>query len=469
MAPNVGPEYVTEVLGSLEETLWYVHREGDSLSFQTRPNIYRVIAQRADEQPESTVADRLRTEVDGVIGTAPGFRVIPWAGADGQIPDNPDPTIVVLDPRYAVGESGNGGTSADEERVRKLWDRLGGGLRQWRNSLVLVGPDREFWGRAEHTVREVLAYESVVGSAGRKSIDLSNLEVRDLESRSRAKRDSLKTSVATAYRWVFYPDEQGLASVSLPVPATTGENVAQRVVQRLSDQDYGAPKVLPKMGAVYFNAKISPHLWKDESDALDLAEAIRRFPQWTYLPILPNREETLRVCIREGISQGLWAVAIGDVATNKYRTLVEKPEGLDGLTTLFDGSASLVKGDMLQLIREELRPEEPEPGDEQIEAKVRPLEIEEHIDPGSKSSKRSIPAPPKRLTRVRLDVDDLAVAKTNNLQPYLFKVLQEQDAGAEVSVTIEVSSDAGIPEDILDKRIVEAFDQLGIDVRWSEG
>ena len=469
VAPNVGPEYVTEVLGSLEETLWYVHREGDSLSFQTRPNIYRVIAQRADEQPESTVADRLRTEVDVVIGTAPGFRVIPWAGADGQVPDNPDPTIAVLDPRYAIGEPGNGGASADEEKVRQLWDRLGGGLRQWRNALVLVAPDREFWGRAEHAVREMLAYESVVGSAGRRSIDLSNLEVRDLESRSRAKRDSLKTSVATAYRWVFYPGDQGLESASLPIPATTGESIAQRVVQRLSDQDYGAPKVLPKMGAVYFNAKISPHLWKDESDALDLAEAIRRFPQWTYLPILPNREETLRACIREGISQGIWAVAIGDVATNKYRTLVEKPEGVDGLTTLFDGSASLVKGDMLQLIREELKPEEPEQGDELTEAKVRQLEIEEHSDPGSKTSDHVIPAPPKRLTRVRLDVDDLAVAKTNNLQPYLFKVLQEQDAGAEVSVTIEVSSDAGIPEDILDQRIVEAFDQLGITIRWREG
>ena len=112
-----------------------------------------------------------------------------------------------------------------------------------------------------------------------------------------------------------------------PVPATTGEKIAQRVVQRLSDQDYGAPKVLPKIGAVYFNAKIAPHLWRDESDALDLAEAIRRFPQWTYLPILPEREETLRACIREGVSQGLWAVAIGDVSTNKYRELVEKPEG----------------------------------------------------------------------------------------------------------------------------------------------
>ena len=469
VAPNIGPEYVTEVLNSLEETLWYVHKEGESLSFQTRPNVYRVIAQRADEQPESTVADRLRGEVDEVIGTAPGFRVIPWAGADGQIPDNPDATIAVLDPRYAVGESGNGGTPADKEEVGQLWDRLGGGLRQWRNALVLVAPDREFWGRAEHSVREVLAYESVVGSSGRKSIDLSNIEVRDLESRSRAKRDSLKTSVATAYRWVFYPDEKGLESVSLPIPATKGEKIAQRVVQRLSDQDYGAPKVLPKMGAVYFNAKIAPHLWKDESDALDLAEAIRRFPQWTYLPILPNREETLIACIREGVSQGLWAVAIGDVATNKYRELVEEPGGVDELTTLFDGSASLVKGDMLQLIREELKPEESESKEGEPEAAIGQPQEEEHSDPGSKTSDHVIPPPPKRLTRVRLDVDDLAVAKTNNLQPYLFKVLQEQDAGAELSVTIEVSSGAGISQDVLNQRIVEAFEQLGISVRWEEG
>ncbi len=470
VAPNVGPEYVTEVLSSLEETLWYVHREGDSLSFQTRPNIYRVIAQRADEQSQSIVADRLRTEVDGVIGTAAGFRVIPWAGADGQIPDNPDPAVAVLDPRYAVGESGNGGTTAgaDRERVRQLWDRVGGGLRQWRNALVLVAPDREFWGRAEHAVREVLAYESVVGSAGRKSIDLSNLEVKDLESRSRAKRDSLKTSVATAYRWVFYPDEQGMEPLSLPVPATTGEQIARRVVQRLSDQDYGAPKVLPKMGAVYFNAKIAPSLWKDETDALDLSEASRRFPQWTYLPILPNREETLRSCIREGVSQGLWAVAIGDVATSKYQALVEKPEGVDGLATLFDGSASLVKGEMLQLIREELRPEEPGSEKDETGSESKQAPAEEHGKAVRKISDQVVPPPPKRLTRVRLDVDDLAVAKTNNLQPYLFKVLQEQDAGAELSVTIEVTSDAGISQDVLNQRIVEAFEQLGISVRWTE-
>ena len=475
VAPNLGPEYVTEVLGSLEEALWYVHREGDAFGFQTRPNVYRVIAQKADEQTESTVADRLRDQIDGAIGAPAGFRTVPWAGADGQIPDSPDPTIAVLDPRYAVGESGNGGALSDDDRARQLWDRVGGGLREWRNALVLVAPDRELWSRTADAVREVLAYQSVIQSARSGALDLSNVEIRDLESRSRAKEESLRTSVTTAYRWVFYPEERGLESMSLPVPATRGEKIAERVVRRLSDQDYGAPKVLAKMGAVYFNAKIAPHLWKDELDALDLAVALRRFPQWTYLPILPNREETLRACIREGVGQGLWAVAIGDTGTNKYQALIEKPEALDDLAVLFDGSASLVKGEMLQLVRDELRPTEAESGGaetKEVEEATRDggqFDIEEHVDPGKGIRDQSIPPPAKRLTRVRLDVNDLAVAKTNNLQPYLFRVLQEQDAGAEVSVTIEVTSDAGISQDALDQRIVEAFDQLGIAVRWEEG
>jgi len=468
VAPNIGAEYVSEVLGSLEESLWYVHREGEALKFQTRPNIYRVIVQTAEGQPASTVAERLRTEVDGVIGEAPGFRVLPWAGDDGQVPDNPDPSIAVLPPRFAGSTVDNGGKPDNEGRVQQLWDRVGGGLRQWRNSLILVAPDQELWSRAEEAVREVLAYESVIDSAGRKSMELSPSEVQDLKSRSADKRNSLRTSVATAYRWVFYSEGDRLVTTSLPVPATSGEKIARRVVQRLSDQNYGAPKILPKMGAVYFNSKVAPHLWKDRSEPLDLSEALRRFPQWTFLPILTNREDTLRVCIREGVSQKLWAVAIGDAKTSSYQQLIESPDALDRFETLFDGSAALVEGDLLQLIREELHPtvdaEAPTARDE-----VRPPGVSAEASPAVTPEQPSIPPPARRLARVRLNVQDFAVTKTNNLQPYLFKVLQDQDAGAEVNVTIEVSSAAGISQDVLDQRIVEAFSQLGIAISWEEG
>ena len=465
VAPNVGPEYVTEILGSLEESLWYVHREGEALKFQTRPNIYRVIAQTADGQAVSIVAERLRAEVERGMGTTAGFRILSWAGGDGQLPDNPEPTIAVLEPRYAVAGSENGGQVNGEGKIRQLWDRVGGGLRQWRNALILVAPDQELWGKAEEAVREVLAYESV--SASPEAQALSQAEIADLRSRGEAKKGSLRTSVTTAYRWVFYPEEAGLISISLPVPATAEEQIASRTVRRLSDQDYGAPKVLPKMGAVYFNSKVAPRLWKDESGPLDLAEMLRRFPQWTYLPILPEREKTLGDCLREGAGQKLWAVAIGDAKTNVYRGLVETIEGFDGLSNLFDGSASLVKGDLLDLIREELSSQDrPTSGNEQDGDSEQP-----QTETGTEQSEEQgtlIPRPAKRLAQVRLSVRDLSVAKTSNLQPYLFRVLQEQDAGAEVSVTIEVSSDAGISEEALNQRIVEGFSQLGIAVEWQE-
>ena len=75
------------------------------------------------------------------------------------------------------------------------------------------------------------------------------------------------------------------------------------------------------MGAIYFNAKVASQLWKDEAEALDLADALRRFPQWTYLPILPNREETLRDCIRDGVSTGLWAIA-SDIGKRRQTSLI---------------------------------------------------------------------------------------------------------------------------------------------------
>lgn len=461
VAPNLGPEYITEVLATLEEALWYVHKEGDRLRFQTRPNIYRVIADAASGQPSSTVDERLRAEVEGAVGGPEGFRVLPWAGTSDQIPDNPDPTVAVLAPRFAVAAPDGDKEPEGAERVHELWDRVGGGLRQWRNALVLVAPDQELWEQAGKAVRDVLAYEEVLAS---NLQNLSPIEEKDLSSRAEDKKASLKTSVVTAYRWVFHPDADGLARTSLSVPATAREQVAQRAVDRLSSQDYGDPKVLTAIGAVYFNAKLASHLWKDESEALDLSETLRRFPEWTYLPILPNREKVLRDCIREGVSNKLWAVAIGDPSEDRYQNLIESVAGFDEMGPLFDGSASLVKGDLRDLIRGELHPEsEPDQPDAAVPMPPTPG------GEGEGQPQLPIPAPGRRLTKVRLNVRDLAVAKTNNLQPYLFKVLQEHDAGAEVHVTIQVASETGIPEEALDRRIVEAFEQLGITVSWEEG
>ncbi len=476
VAPNLEHQYLTDVLGSLEQTLWYVHREGERLRFQNKVNVYRVIATRAEEQPESTVTQRIKEAVIAAKGSPAGFQQpIEWAGSDGTIVDRPEPTVAILDPRYAV-EQVNGSGVVGREPIDRLWDRVGGGLRTWRNALILVAPDRELWGAALAATREVLAYEAVIAQAKRKAIEVTEHDLKDLESRVKERQDSLRTSVTTAYRWVFFPDASGLEVVSLTVPATSNERIAERAVARLASQDYSHPKVLEKMGAAYFQSRFVPQLWKDDGLPLNLRVLRQRFSEWTYLPILVNRDAALRACVRDGIANGLWAVAIGDDDSVIYQRLVERPEELDALVDPYDGTASLVRGQYLAMVREQVRPAETPP----VEPPP-PTAGGDGSDAwtsgdggGSKgvvADGKPTPAPaaiptPKRYSRVRIKLAELPVAKTTNLQPYLFKLLQGQDPGAELTITIEVRSNAGIAEQTLNGNIVEGLEQLGIEVTW---
>ena len=94
--PLLGPEYYGEVLGSIEETGYYIHREGQMFRFQTKQNLYRRIAETANTQPQHVIDDRIRTAMADAYGSSQGFKVLQWAGADGSIPDQPESSIAML-------------------------------------------------------------------------------------------------------------------------------------------------------------------------------------------------------------------------------------------------------------------------------------------------------------------------------------------------------------------------------------
>ncbi len=62
---------------------------------------------------------------------------------------------------------------AGRERIDQLWEKAGGGLRQWRNALILMAPDGDLWSKAEEAMREVMAYEMVLDIVEKGSMDLS--------------------------------------------------------------------------------------------------------------------------------------------------------------------------------------------------------------------------------------------------------------------------------------------------------
>lgn len=96
---------------------------------------------------------------------------------------------------------------------------------------------------------------------------------------------------------------------------------------------------------------------------------------------------------------------------------------------LFDGASFLVRGELRDLIREQLGPAQPEA---EVEVAVggeqeRQMQRDEGEGPTPPPAR---PLPVKRYMRVRLTVPAMPVVKIPNLQPYLWKVLQEADAGS---------------------------------------
>lgn len=126
--------------------------------------------------------------------------MLPWAGADGSIADQPETSIAVLASvrDLRIDDDGGNPSESARQRIDNIWRKVGGGLREWQNALVLVAPDRELWDRAEQAVRDVLAYETVLDRKAKGADDISTSERKDLEARLKEKQESLRTSLVTA-------------------------------------------------------------------------------------------------------------------------------------------------------------------------------------------------------------------------------------------------------------------------------
>jgi hypothetical protein len=236
-------------------------------------------------------------------------------------------------------------------------------------------------------------------------------------------------------------------------------------IQELLQEAGNRPGVVDRMSATYFDGRVAPHLSHDDSKELNVAELNRRIRAVTSAPILTAREEALRECIAEGVEKKLWAVAVGDERTSTYRRLIESKAQLADVD-LFDGSAYLLKGELLALVREQMSPT----GAGQPKAET---EAGEEVRSGSQPRATPIPpqppAPPRRHSRVRLRLSSIEVTKTSHLQPYLWKVIQGFDVTSRLSIVVDVECPAGLGEETLERQLVEGLGQLGIEVSWEAG
>jgi predicted AAA+ superfamily ATPase len=203
--PSESAAVFADALGRLSDGAAYLYADGSRYWYDTRPNVNREAADRAQQQRREDVLDeitaRLRRLATG-RGDFDRVHVAPYTS--GDVADEPEARLVVLSPESTYRQ--NDPECAASKQVIDLLARRGGSPRLYRNALVFLTPDRGRMEALEGTTRRYLAWKSILNEEEQLNLDA---HCRRQARENREKFDAaVDLQIEEAYQWLLYPGEE---------------------------------------------------------------------------------------------------------------------------------------------------------------------------------------------------------------------------------------------------------------------
>ena len=230
-----------DAASQLAERLTYLYRKGRRYWYDTRPNLRRTVAERAqqvgDDDVERELERRLREVTRRDRGDFQG--VHPCPASHGDVPDEPAARLVIL----GRGATHAGGAAASKalDAARDLLFGRGKGPRQHQNMLAFLAPDREVMEGLEQEARRLLAWRSVVRD--HEALNLDAHQRREAADGEKASDETVRLRVNEAWRWLLVPVQhasaEGVSGLQWDVAqiAAGGDSVATRVSRRMRSSE----------------------------------------------------------------------------------------------------------------------------------------------------------------------------------------------------------------------------------------
>ncbi|MBN1316514.1 MAG: ATP-binding protein, partial [Anaerolineales bacterium] len=178
------PALVTDILGKLSITLWYLNSRNDAYYFSRIPNLNRMILDKKElfnQSYESEFKSILQNELGN------GFRSYLWPENGDGIPDNHDLKLVVLHPE----DSGS--------QIPDWIERRGNSFREYKNTLFFVMADTGAFGKLRDDVKTVLALEDIKNEIKSGSSPLPEEKQSEVDSRMRHIKQDYSYNVRRMY------------------------------------------------------------------------------------------------------------------------------------------------------------------------------------------------------------------------------------------------------------------------------
>lgn len=293
--PSENAPLFADALHRLSEQLAYLYTDGGRYWYDTRPNVNREAADRAQQLDREDVHREIVRRLGDHTksrGEFAGVHTAPSTSAD--VRDEPQARLVILPPDAAYRRS-----DENSEALRlsaQMLDHRGGSPRRFRNMLIFLAPDQRGVEALEESTRQYLAWDSILGE--REQLNLDAYGVRQAEASKQRAAETTDARLDEAYRWLIYPAQEGTGPLEwTPLALGGGEGtLAARASRKLVGQD----ELVPRWSPASLNLELKRYLWPRDDDHVRLRQLAEQLATYPYLPRIKD-ENVLLEAVKDGI------------------------------------------------------------------------------------------------------------------------------------------------------------------------
>ncbi len=322
--PGLSKSVIFDSMRTIEDKLHFISVDGGRYKFTVKPNLTRIIFdEKTRGVTEDDINQRLEKEIDNRIGRTP-FDTRQWVESHMDIPDTPQPKLILLPMKYPWGEKGDFKDS--EKFIMDIADHAGQGRRIFRNTLIFLFADHKEISLISETVRELLAVERI--NIKKDKYNLSKQQIQQLEDMYSKAKQGIFRSILNTYRYTGWIGSEGNRICVESRGRETvkeGQNISDYVLSFLKQHNKYIEGLTPILLTKFDKFKI----WPPEEKTLHLKDLPGYFKQYTHLPILSD-DRVLCEAISEGVFNGYFGYAKGMDVLNlellKYKEKMSSDE-----------------------------------------------------------------------------------------------------------------------------------------------
>ena len=270
-----------DALSQLSDRLTYLYRQDRRYWYDTRPNLRRTVAERAqqldEDEVEREIERRVRESTRRDRGDFQGVHPCPASSAD--VPDEQAVRLVVLPPGSTHADQGAG--TAALNAARDLLSNRGKSPRQHQNMLAFLAPDRHAMEGLIQETRRFLAWRSVVRE--HEVLNLDAHQRREAAEGEKESTDTVRLRLHEAWRWLLVPiqhvSSHGVGGLDWEIMQVGGGG--DSIVARASQRMRSSEQVIPEWSPALLRMELDRWFWRNRDHAPSSSSGMRCVPTAT--------------------------------------------------------------------------------------------------------------------------------------------------------------------------------------------